>query len=48
MLYMTALARETELAMREADAQAPQRAIVTMTVNASRWWRNLIFRSVLG
>jgi hypothetical protein len=43
---MIALARETALPIREADAQAPQRAMVTMKVNAMCLWRNLIFRSV--
>jgi hypothetical protein len=43
---MVALARETALAMRDADAQAPQRAIVIKKVNATCLWGSLIFRSV--
>jgi hypothetical protein len=35
---MIALARETELAMRDADAQAAQRAIGMMKVNARCLW----------
>jgi hypothetical protein len=46
MSYMIAVARETALPMRDADAHAPQRAIVMMKVSATFLWRNFIFRSV--
>jgi hypothetical protein len=43
---MIAVARETALPICDAEAQAPQRAMVMMKVSATCLWRNFIFRSV--
>jgi hypothetical protein len=42
---MIAVAAETELRIRAAEAQPPQRAIVTAMFNARDLWGNLIFGS---